>query len=231
MTRVNLAARLVRIVSLLSIASAPTLHAHELAQTQVAVDFSAGGRYRIDLCTDADAMLLKLQAAAAEAPLRGLSLEAQHQAIERLAPVFLSSLNVSFDRVRSTPRFVRVIDASDCKTVESASLAKQFPVSQTPTGPIAPRIVIQFEGDVPRAARSMTWSYSLMSGTYPLSVRTGSHERSAQWVEGIDASAPIDIASVTRPGGRLATAAGEIAVAVLGFGLLVVYRRRRPLHS
>jgi hypothetical protein len=206
-------------------ALAGTVQAHEIAQTQVAVSFEHDRTYHVDICTDPDALLLKLRAASASPVPRALSALERRNDIDRLAPALLAAIHVTFDGTRGDQKLARILDVSTCSAVESPMLAMTGPANP-PSGAASPKVLIRLDGTAPAGAKAMTWSYKLMSGTYPLSVRLDSAETAAQWVDGIDVSAPIDVSSITHAPVQRAIIGGQLAVAVLAVALAATWRRR-----
>lgn len=69
---------------------------------------------------------------------------------------------------------------------------------------------VRLSGTIPDGSVSVTWSTSLVFGSYPLSIVSGSSEPAVQWLQGTQASAPVQV-----PANGLAFASAWLALGAL----------------
>lgn len=151
--------------------------AHEMGTTRVSALLQGDRSYQIEIVTDASALFEKLEASTGRPVGPGTFNE-----------VFLRRVTVAFDGADVHP------------TIEY-SVSRQ-------ADPDAPALAtIHLSGNIPRNARTLTWTYSWTSTAYPLMIRTvGSEAAVTQWLEGGDTSAPFLLAEATPRPGRIASA-------------------------
>jgi hypothetical protein len=169
--------------------------AHEIGTTQVTVhlhvaSLGGGGTYRIDIMTDADALLEKLETmadrpgpkpAAGDFPTRFAALD----------DIFRQRVAVAFDGAVVPP-------------------AIDFRVAPPSDDLSPPTATIRLTGDVPPGVARFVWTYSWTFASYALRIagRPGSDDAQAttEWLEGGESSTPYMIGITTPRVSRLAIA-------------------------
>ena len=145
--------------------------AHEIGTTQVSALFDRDGSFRVDILVDPDTLLMKLEAVA-DAPLpRPSHPTSRDERITSLEQVLLDHVTLAFDGARVTP---------SCEYL--------------PAAPGRPAVV-RLRGRIPQTARSFTWAYDLVLGSYALNIQTGAGPPHSQWIEGRQTSAPEPLSS------------------------------------
>ncbi len=166
--------------------------AHEIGTTQVTVHLPVAGPeggaiYTIDVVTDADSLLEKLETVAgriASTPGAG-NLPARFAALE---DTFRHRLAVAFDRVLADP-------------------AIDFTVAP-PSDNLSPSVAtIRLTGEVPQGAVQFVWSYGWTFASYPLVIAgPDGAQTTTEWLEGGGASAPHTIELTQSRVSRIAVA-------------------------
>ena len=157
------------------------LSAHEAGATRVMAAFTADGTYRVEVITDAAALLEKAEAVADSEPSEvGADAAALERHLLALATVLGSRMHVTFDGTDVRPALaLTVVPAADAATWPSAHIVL--------TGP------------VPVEARQFTWRFGWTFTSYSLSTRTPSdREVSTMMLEGDQPSRPISF-TTTEP--------------------------------
>jgi hypothetical protein len=152
--------------------------AHPVATTTVAVAVDADGRYIATITADADPLIAKLEALSADPlPSRTVTTATERATrLDGLNATLLAHVTLAFDGQAAAPH-------ADHAIVTDAGQA-----------------TIRLTGNVPRDARTLTWSSSLIYGSYPLAVRTADGREAVQWLQAQDRSAPATLAGPERPG-------------------------------
>ncbi len=197
--------------------------AHEIGTTRVVTRFPADGTYRIDVVTDATALLARLEVADGMPRSGSTDPNVIRELVGRHESTLRQKLTIVFDGVRVEPAIaVTVVPASEVNGVPGATLA--------------------LTGRRPAKARTFTWSYALTGAAYGLSVMPGDDGAAlTQWLDGDQQSTPVPIATAVPAPGRLRLAARYTA---LGFthilpggldhvlfvlGIFLLSRRLRPI--
>jgi hypothetical protein len=199
-----------------------TLRAHELGGTRVSVSFGADRTYRIDIETDAGALIEKLEQARDPAFDRH-SGEATASQLRALDDVFRTKVRVSFDGLDVRPAIDYAIDAPG----EAGD---------------PPGAKILLAGNLPDRAQFMTWAYGWTFASYALMVDRGvAHASTIEWLEGGASSSAIAVLGPEPPRAHVSIALEYLR---LGFthilpkgldhvlfvvGLFLLNRRLRPV--
>jgi HupE / UreJ protein len=158
---------------------AGAVQAHEIGTTRVVVSFARDGAYRIDVATDAVSLLERLEVAAGDPRSSTTEAEVIRGQLLARAQTLRQHFAPAFDGVRAEPEMhLAVAAATDVNGTAQAS--------------------IQLAGRRPAGSRQFTWSYSLTSASYALSVLPS--EGSApltQWLEGGETSTPVPLDSLS----------------------------------
>lgn len=175
MIRGPLGAGVLVVAGLLLLAPA-RMAAHPGSTTSVLVVISADRAVRVELHTDARALVTKLEAAS-HAPL-------------------------SPDTSSSTQLRARLSALADVLVAESALSAdgqllalRLGAITVDDTG----QSVIELHAPQVPAARSLTWSTSVVYGAYPVALRTASGREAVQWVQGRAATGPLALDAASGP--------------------------------
>ena len=187
-------------VALVVCLSSTTGRAHEIGTTRISVVFGAGGTYDIEIVTDANALLEKLQASS------GSPSSAERRADR------LNSLLPSFDE-KFRQRVKIAFDGVDVRPVTAYVVA--------PTADATPTAIatIRLTGQTPPDAKQFTWTYSWTFASYALTVRRTPHANPVtQWLEGGQTSAPLSLTAPSTQFDRMGTAWRYLA---LGFTHIV----------
>lgn len=178
---------LLRILTILFLTG--SLHAHEIGTTRVAVVFGQDQTFNIEVATDAQALLEKLNA------VSGLP-NAPESNAPKLQAIF-QGFDQQFHR--------RVKIAFD--GVEVPALATYSVTPGDGTSNSVPGANIRLAGQIPPGARQFTWTFGWTFATYGLTIRNASSANVAtEWLEGGDSSTPFPLAAPIAPSNRLWTA-------------------------
>lgn len=184
--------QLMRAVAVVVLLGGGVSEAHEIGTTQVTVHLdvaraTTSGTYRVDIVTDADALLEKLETIAGQ-PGPKPSARDFGPRLAALEHIFRERLAVSFDGVAAHP------------TID-------FRVAP-PSGELSPwTATIRLTGDAPPGAARFVWNYSWTFATYALRVASRDDAPVAtEWLEGGESSAPYVIGAGTPRVGRTAIA-------------------------
>jgi len=184
----------------IALLSASAARAHEIGTTRVAVLFTEGRSYDVEITTDARALVDKLEASAGRSPAA------------ETPPVRLQSLLTSFDgtfRQRVKIEF----GEAEARPEIAYSVAPETGDSSAPVA------TIRLTGPIPPGARHFAWTYAWTFASYALTVRNAPTENPVtQWLEGGQRSAPVALALPPPAVDRLGTALRYLA---LGFTHIV----------
>ena len=161
-------------VAVLSIVT--TIGAHPVSTTTVSVAVEPGGRFVATITADADPLIAKLEALSAD-PLSAGAVPAATERASRLDPLrhtLLAHVALAFDGQTVTP-------AVEPAQVDDAGQA-----------------TIRLTGVAPPGARTVTWSSSLVYGSYPVAVRAPDGREVVQWLQAQDRSDPVALAGADR---------------------------------
>jgi hypothetical protein len=164
------------LLTLLLVSSVPVF-GHEIGTTRAFVSFSEHSTYRIEIVTDASALLDKLEVTSGQ-PRSGVVDPAGLQSrITAHLPLLSERMVAAFDGVRVFPTVSVTIAAS-----------------KDPMG--VPSATLVLAGPTPAAATHFTWAFGWTFATYALNVQSPDTEHTAtQWLKGEETSAPIVIAA------------------------------------
>ena len=158
------------------------LSAHEAGATRVTAAFAPDRTYRVDVITDAAALLEKAEAVADVEPSAiGADAAALERRLLALTTVLGSRIHVTFDATDVRPALaLTVVPAADALTWPSAHII--------------------LTGHVPTEAQQFTWRFGWTFTSYSLSTRMPlSREASTTSLEGDQASRPIPLATTEPP--------------------------------
>lgn len=155
---------------------APAAAAHELGTTRVSATFTAGRSYVVEVVTDAQALVEKLESAA-DVP----------DAVLTPADAGLDRLAARLHELQDT-LWSRLVLAFDGEPVRAGLTVHVAP----PADATAPALAhIRLTGSHAPGARHMTWQYGWTFASYALAIRTAADDGPrVQWLEGGDTSAP-----------------------------------------
>lgn len=152
-----------------------TVAAHPVSTTTVSVSVNAGGRYVATITADVDPLIAKLEALSVS-PLSNATTATAAERVARLdalADVLLAHVMLQFDGVGATP------------IVESVHLND------------AGQAIILLTGTTPDGARAISWSSSLVFGSYPLAIRAPDGRETVQWLQAQERSERVALAGAT----------------------------------
>src|SRR5262249_17748542 len=149
-----------------------TTSAHPVSTTTVAVVIEPGGRYVATITADADPLIAKLEALSADPLPAGRPTDASERAVclDALKVALLTHVTLAFDDRPVTP------------AVAPASVSE------------GGQATIPLPGAAPPDARTVTWSSSLVFGSYPVAVRAPDGRDVVQWLNAQDRSDPVALA-------------------------------------
>jgi hypothetical protein len=160
---------------------APAAGAHEIGSTQVSVLLRPDRTYAIDVVTDADALVEKLETLAGRPPASERNALHQQVMLQTLDRTFRQRVTAAFDGVAASPS----IEYSVAPRTDAVS-----PMVAT----------VRLTGHVPDGARTFAWSYGWTFASYALSIRRDpSDDPATEWLEGGQSSAPMALGSPARP--------------------------------
>ncbi len=191
--------RTVLLLLLLALCASVTTEAHEIGTTRVAVSLAPDRTYRVEVVTDATALLAKLLAAAGAEPAAPLGAEELQKRLLGLDEVFRRKQTLAFDGMSVRPVIVYSVASPSTSATDVLSL------------PVA---TIVLTGELPHGATNLTWTYGWTFASYALGVRQATaSESTVVWLEGGQTSQPFSITVPAPPMGGF-----EIAVRYLGLG-------------
>ena len=147
--------------------------AHEIGTTRVGLVLQRSGTYRVEIATDAQALLDKLRR------------------IDGLGPVTLAEDDLGREMdTRGHSIMARAVLAADRRPLAAAARWRVTP----PTAPGAAwAATIVLEGTVPAGVRHLTWSYGWTFAKYAFVVHRPDGSSSTEWLEGDQESAPVPL--------------------------------------
>jgi hypothetical protein len=180
----------------LAIAYCAAADAHEIGTTRVTVRFPSAAAYRVDIQTDAQALIEKLETVAGAAVSQREADAAQFAALQ---DVFRGRVTIAFDGHASSPAIAAVFT----------------PRADTTSTPVAH---LTLSGDVPPGAREFSWQFGWTFASYALVLHRADGAADTQWIEGGDRSAPLSLTAALPPVRTLPTFVQYLA---LGFTHIV----------
>lgn len=149
-----------------------TIGAHPVSTTTVSVSVDASGRYVATLTADADPLIAKLEALSADPLPSETAMNAAERAsrLDALTRSLLRHVTLEFDGQAAKPA-VQPAHVND-----------------------AGQATISLTGVAPAGARAVTWSSSLVYGSYPLAVRAPGGREVVLWLQARERSEPIALA-------------------------------------
>jgi hydrogenase/urease accessory protein HupE len=177
-----------------------SLQAHEIGTTHVSVQFQSSRSYQIEITTDAQSLVEKLNSVAGEAGAGPESPAALRAELQKYDDIFRRRLAVAFEGVGVRPAIEYFVSAGTDEGSPATAL-------------------IKMTGAIPDNARHFSWTYSWTFATYALTVqRAGSAEPTTEWLEGGQPSSSVAFDAPAPPVDRLSTAVKYLA---LGFTHIV----------
>jgi hydrogenase/urease accessory protein HupE len=174
---------------LASLLLAGSLQAHEIGTTRVAVQFRPDQTFNIEVATDAQALLEKLNVTSGLPPAPETNVTKLQSTLQAFDQQFHRRVKIAFDGVEVPAQATYSVTPGD-GTVNSV-----------------PGANIRLQGKIPPGAHQFTWTFGWTFATYGLTIRNASSDNVAtQWLEGTDASAPFLLAAPIAPTTRLRTA-------------------------
>ena len=146
--------------------------AHEIGTTRVTVRFPTDDTFRIEVVTDARALLEKLEALAGSG--QSNTAQSDSRRFVDLQQVFLDRVAITFDTHAVRP---------DVQAVFAPSEDENSPSVAT----------VALLGHIPAGARQLTWRYGWTFSTYSIEVRKKDGDSRTEWLEGEEDSAPIPL--------------------------------------
>jgi hypothetical protein len=181
------AARVFALAALVAVAAPRVALGHEIGTTQVTVRLHGDRTYAVDVVTDAEALLDKLEAVAQRRGPKPLPAELATR-LAALESTFRDRVAVAFDG-RAVPPSISV-SVSPKRDELSPTVA-----------------TIRLTGVAPAGATHVTWTYGWTFASYALSVtHDGEDSGATQWLEGGDTSTAYDLRAPAPPMGRAAIA-------------------------
>jgi hydrogenase/urease accessory protein HupE len=162
------------------------LHAHEIGTSRVSVLLHDGKTYDIELATDANALIEKLEVSS------GLPADTRADRLGVLLPgfdeKFRQRVKVTFDGADVRPAVTYRVEPA----IDAAS---------------APAAIIRLTGAIPAGAKDFTWTFGWTFASYAMMVRSAASDNpSTQWLEGDQTSAPFSLSTPAPVVTRLRTA-------------------------
>jgi hypothetical protein len=152
--------------------NAAPLRAHEIGTTRVAVSFGEDRTFRIEIETDAAALIEKLERTARLD--RSVETVALSEQLLLLDEVFRQGFTVSIDGRRLAPAIDYVVEAPDDGS--------------------APGVTIRLTGDLPPGAGTLTWAYSWTFTPYAFTLGGRQLDvATVEWLEAWQTSAPVPV--------------------------------------
>jgi hydrogenase/urease accessory protein HupE len=153
----------------------------------VSVLFQEGGKYEIEMMTDAAALVEKLEASAGESAPRESDSARLQSLLTRYDGQFRQRVKLAFDEADVHPWIsYSVAPGADATSPASAT--------------------IRLTGPIPPDARHFTWTYGWTFASYALTIRGSAAENvTTEWLEGSQTSRPFALMTPTSPVDRLDT--------------------------
>jgi len=146
------------------------LDAHEIGTTRVTLRFPSPNRYDVEIITDRQSLLEKLEAIEGHASAS----TAPDARFAELIDVFRERVQIAFDG-----RAVRA-DVTATSTAAADDLS-------------TPVVTLRLTGTVPPHASELTWRYGWTFASYAFTVESAAGDASTQWLEGNQSSTPIPL--------------------------------------
>ena len=184
-------------VALVVSASSLVTEAHELELTEVHVEFSRDGTFRVDVMNDPGWLLMRVEPFSGQALSGRLDPPARDRRLAEMEETFAEWVHVSFDGQRvATPATYLP------------------PTDDGPSAPDGTRLgVMRLVGQVPSGATTFSFAYGLIMDPYPVLIR-GSDEVVTYWNVGEYETEPLLLAEFTPPT-RWLVVAVPLAIAVV----------------
>jgi hydrogenase/urease accessory protein HupE len=180
--------------------SAAEVRAHEIGTTRVAVLFHEGRTYEVEIVTDAEALVDKLEASLSRSPITETRPARLQSLLTNLDGTFRQRVKIDFGEGEARPEIAySVAPGSDDMSAAVAT--------------------IRLTGPIPPGVRQFAWTYAWTFASYAMVVRAAPTENPVtQWLLGGQRSAPIALALPVPAVDRLGTATRYLA---LGFTHIV----------
>ena len=152
--------------------------AHEIGKTQVDATLQRDRTYVMTVRVDPDTMIERVDETVPRHAGKTLSDAELLARFQRHTSAFLERAQLTFDGQISTP-------------------AIELTLTHPPAGREG---VVRLSGTIPRGARAMTWSYSMLYSSYALVVhREGEREPQTLWLEGGETSPEVPLRGIADP--------------------------------
>jgi hydrogenase/urease accessory protein HupE len=170
------------------------IDAHEIGTTRVSVLFQENRTYDVEIVTDADALLEKLESVTGGSTPVKPSIAAMQNLFQGFDSIFRERATITFGASEVHPAITYAVEPP----IDALS---------------ATSVTIRMTGNTPAAAGAFTWNFGWTFASYALTLRNAASENAATvWLEGGQSSKPFDVASHVAPPGRLRTAARYLAL-------------------
>jgi HupE / UreJ protein len=174
--------------------------AHEIGTTRVSVVFHEGRTYEIEVVTDAQSLVEKLEAASGRSPEAESNPDRLQALLTESTDTFRRRVKIAFDGAPASP-------------------AIAFVVSAPAEAGAAPLAAIRLTGALPAGIRTFTWIYSWTFASYALMVRNSGSDRAVtEWLEGGQTSTALAVQAPRPSASRIRTASRYLT---LGFTHIV----------
>jgi len=161
------------------LAAGAFLAAHEIGTTRVTVRFPTPSSYDIEIVTDGQALLEKLETITGHTSNRAPG--ARFVALEQ---VFRDRVQLAFDG----------------RVMHPQTLATFAP----PANELSPpKAIVRLTGIVPPGANHLTWTYGWTFASYALRVENSTGDPITQWLDGNESSRPVPLGQALPRVGRL----------------------------
>ncbi len=137
-----------------------SVHAHEIGTTRVSVLLHEGKTYEIELATDANALIEKLEVSSGLLVGRRERIPALGVLLPGFDEKFRQRVKVTFDGVDVRPAVTYRVEPA----IDAAS---------------APAAIIRLRGAIPAGAKNFTWTFAWTFASYALMVRSFSSDKAA----------------------------------------------------
>jgi hydrogenase/urease accessory protein HupE len=209
----TISAWLFRLTTAAVLLGGTSVKAHEIGTTRVLAVFQQDRTYNIEIVTDADALLQKLNATGkletgGAAPGKSSPVNATPAEMRRrfqaFDPVFRERVRIAFGTAEVHPATIYKVEPP----VDAVS---------------ATAVTIRLTGEIPATGGAFNWNFGWTFASYALTLRSPASENTAtQWLEGGENSKPYDFASHMAAPGRVRTAARYLLLGythIVPFGL------------
>src|SRR5688500_4152986 len=177
--------------------------AHEIGTTRVTVRFPTEDTFRIEVVTDAQALLDKLEALAGTA--RPNITQPDSRRFVDLQQLFLDRVAVTFDAHAVRPDIQAVFAPPQDETSPPC-----LPERLNGVPPCLPErlngvplvATVALSGQIPAGARQLTWRYGWTFSTYSIEVEKKDGDSRTEWLEGEEDSEPIPLDARLLPASR-----------------------------